>query len=215
VAHDKSFGQFSFFFVVNGSNGHHGDGGMHGDNLFKIGRVDVVSGGDDQVLLAVNHVLLGGISSAEEFSIFRQLVGQFKPLAAGAMIQNAAALHIAPRLVQDGASPWLEIPEIVRTACGYIAEVQQCETAIDEYVTAGNLERNPLRQLHNFLVAPLGKLAMAASQRPDGTAGIDCNQGGSAELVASLYRLGFRRFSTPVARRDEIRQLLGQQDAGP
>jgi pyruvate,orthophosphate dikinase len=52
-------------------------------------------------------------------------------------------------------------------------------------------------------------MAAASARERNGSLGIE----GSAvpnELLVELHRMGFRRFSVPVGRRDELRFVLGR-----
>ncbi len=150
-------------------------------------------------------VLIAGISAASEFAAFQREAQQLG-LGAGAMIQNVVALDDMLQFVDSGAPIWVDVGYLVRAAYGYPIEVQQSLDVLDQYVKEGLISANPFRHLPKYLT----KLMAAAPIRErNASLGIE----GSAvpnELLVELHRMGFRRFSVPVGRRDELRFVLGR-----
>lgn len=54
VRHDESLGDFALLFVSGAGNGDHCDRRVHGNDLLKLSRIDVVASGNDHVFLAVD-----------------------------------------------------------------------------------------------------------------------------------------------------------------
>ena len=153
--------------------------------------------------------LIGGIAGAREFDAFRAEVERVGRLKAGATLQNVVALDAFRELRQSGGPLWIDVAEIVRTIHGFPVEVQQSLEALDIYAESGRVANNPFRQLGGFLSSLLKEVLSGPSADVAATIGID-GAGCSPELLSELYRLGFRRFAVPVARRDETRFLLGR-----
>jgi pyruvate,orthophosphate dikinase len=151
--------------------------------------------------------LIGGIGDSREFEAFRVEIERVGQLKAGATLQNVVALDAAQELSQSGAPLWIDAAEIIRTVHGFPVEVQQSLEALDIYATSGRVSNNPFRHLAGFLESLFCKVLSRADSAMIGVDGAGC----SPELLDQLYRLGFRRFATPVARRDETRFLLGRQ----
>jgi pyruvate,orthophosphate dikinase len=116
------------------------------------------------------------------------------------------ALDGALQFVDSGAQVWVDVADIVRTVYGFPIEVQQSLDVLDQYAKERLIRANPFRHIPLHV-----KNLLAAALAPErGTSlGIE----GSAvphELLVELHRMGFRRFSVPVGRRDELRFLLGR-----
>jgi pyruvate,orthophosphate dikinase len=150
--------------------------------------------------------LIGGISSSSEFVAFQQEARQ-AGLGAGAMIQNAMALDDAVQIAESGVPIWIDVGDIVRTLYGFPIEVQQSLEVLDQYVKEDFVRANPFRHLPSYVTSLLAAAATAAEK------GAPLGIEGSAvppELLVELHRTGFRRFSVPIGRRDELRFLLGR-----
>ena len=123
------------------------------------------------------------------------------------MIQNVKAFDGIIQ-VADATTPlWIDIGDIVRTAYGFPIEVQQSLEVLDQYVTERLMVSNPFRRLPKYLTTLLAGAAAAAEK------GVPLGIEGSAvppELLVELHRIGFRRFSVAVGKRDELRFLLGR-----
>jgi len=153
--------------------------------------------------------LIGGIADAREFDAFLAEIERVGGLKAGATLQNVVALDAAAGLSRSGRPMWIDVAEIVRTIHGFPVEVQQSLEVLDTYAENGRAAGNPFRQLAGFLSSLLTRMVSAAGAQGSALVGID-GAGCSPELLGDLYRLGFRRFAVPVARRDETRFLLGR-----
>jgi pyruvate, orthophosphate dikinase len=150
--------------------------------------------------------LIGGISSSSEFTAFQRETEQVG-LTAGAVIQNVMAFDGILQAADATKPLWVDIGDIVRTAYGFPIEVQQSLGVLDQYVTESLIVSNPFRRLPTYLTTLLAGAAAAAEK------GVPLGIEGSAvpsELLVELYRIGFRRFSVSVRRRDELRFLLGR-----
>jgi pyruvate,orthophosphate dikinase len=154
--------------------------------------------------------LIGGIVGSPEFDSFLRETEVFGDLSAGAMIQNAVALHAAADLARRGVTLWIDLAETIRTAHGFPTEIQQADSALDDYAASGNLAADPFKRPDKFLMGLFASLLSAARSANENALGIDCAGGYAAELLGDLHRMGFRRFSAPPSHRDEIRLLLGQ-----
>jgi pyruvate,orthophosphate dikinase len=151
-------------------------------------------------------VLIAGISAASEFAAFEREALALG-LSAGAMIQSVMALDDMPYFASSAAPIWVDVGYLVRATYGYPIEVQQSLDALDQYVKEKLISINPFRHLPKYLTDLLTTAASAA----DGKACLGIE--GSAvpnELLVELHRMGFRRFSVPVGRRDELRFVLGR-----
>ncbi|WP_051390137.1 pyruvate, phosphate dikinase [Bradyrhizobium sp. Ec3.3] len=150
--------------------------------------------------------LIGGISSSSEFVAFQREARQMG-LGAGAMIQNAMALDDVVQIAESATPIWVDIGDIVRTMYGFPIEVQQSLEVLDQYVKDDLVRANPFRRLPTYVTNLLAAAAAAAEKSV--SVGIE----GSAvppELLVELHRIGFRRFSVSIGRRDELRFLLGR-----
>jgi pyruvate,orthophosphate dikinase len=151
-------------------------------------------------------VLIGGISAVSEFAVFQREARQVG-LSAGAMIQNVMALDDILQFVDAGTPVWVNVADIIRTVYGFPIEVQQSLDVLDQYAKEELIQANPFRHLPLHVTNLLATAAVAAER--GASLGIE----GSAvphELLLDLHRMGFRRFSVPVGRRDELRFLLGR-----
>ncbi|QIG94161.1 pyruvate, phosphate dikinase [Bradyrhizobium sp. 6(2017)] len=150
--------------------------------------------------------LIGGISSSSEFAAFQREVRQVG-LGAGAMIQNVMALDSVVEIAGSAAPIWVDIGDVVRTIYGFPIEVQQSLEVLDQYVSEDLVRANPFRRLPSYATNLLTAAVTAAEK------GAQLGIEGStvpSELLVELHRLGFRRFSVPTGRRDELRFLLGR-----
>ncbi|KWV48457.1 hypothetical protein AS156_18445 [Bradyrhizobium macuxiense] len=153
-------------------------------------------------------VLIGGISCVAEFAAFQQKA-RTAGLQAGAVINNVMALDDVLRFVDLGSPIWIDIADIVRTVCGFPIEVQQSLDVLDQYAKEELIPVNPFRKLPIYVTNLLAEAASAA----DRGAALGIEAGGIPhEMLAKLHRMGFRRFSVPVGRRDELRFVLGRSD---
>jgi pyruvate,orthophosphate dikinase len=151
-------------------------------------------------------VLIGGISSASEFAAFQRQAERVG-LSAGAVIQNVMALDDILQFVDARAPIWVDVADIVRTIYGFPIEVQQSLDVLDQYAKEKLIRANPFRNLPPYATNLLTGAASAAGK--GASLGIE-GSGVPHELLAKLYRTGFRRFSVPVGRRDELRFVLGR-----
>jgi pyruvate,orthophosphate dikinase len=105
--------------------------------------------------------LIGGIVGSPEFDSFLRETEVFGDLSAGAMIQNAVTLHAAADLARRGVTLWIDLAETIRTAHGFPTEIQQADSALDDYAASGNLVADPFvyrnQFYHVILVADLVK----------------------------------------------------------
>lgn len=150
--------------------------------------------------------LIGGISTSSEFAAFQREAGQVG-LGAGAMIQNVMALDNVAQIAEAAGPLWVDIGDIVRTMYGFPIEVQQSLEVLDQYVKEDFVRANPFRRIPSHVTSSLAAAAIAAEK------GAPLGIEGSAvpsELLAELHRVGFRRFSVSIKRRDELRFLLGR-----
>jgi pyruvate,orthophosphate dikinase len=150
--------------------------------------------------------LIGGISSSSEFAAFQREARQVG-LSAGAMIQNVMAVDGVVQIAESDAPIWVDVGDIVRTMYGFPIEVQQSLEVLDQYVNEDLIRANPFRRLPPYLTTLLAGAAVAAEK------GAPLGIEGSAippDLLVELHRVGFRRFSVPLGRRDELRFLLGR-----
>ena len=149
-------------------------------------------------------VLIGGISAVSEFAVFQREAQQVG-LSAGAMIQNVMALDNILQFVDSGTPVWINVADIVRTVYGFPIEVQQSLDVLDQYAKEKLIQTNPFRNLPLYVTNLLSGAASAAER------GVSLGIEGSGvphELLVKLHRMGFRRFSVPVGRRDELRFVL-------
>ena len=150
--------------------------------------------------------LIGGISAASEFGVFHREAEQVG-LSAGAVVQNVMALDDILQLVDSRATIWVDVADIVRTVYGFPIEVQQSPDVLDQYAKEKLIRRNPFRSLPLYVTNLLASAASAADRgAPLGIEG----SGVPHELLVKLHRMGFRRFSVPIGRRDELRFVLGR-----
>jgi pyruvate,orthophosphate dikinase len=152
--------------------------------------------------------LIAGITDAGEFQRFGAEVARTGQIAAGAIIQNIAALSAGKAMAKQGMPLWIEISEIIPTMYGFPTEVLDVQRAMQEYVAAGYVAANPSKEIGTFLTDLV--LPLNAEEMSEAWVGIDCT-GCSLELVVELFRRGFTTFSVPPGRRDEVRLEFGQQ----
>ncbi|MGQ0844452.1 MAG: pyruvate, phosphate dikinase [Sporichthyaceae bacterium] len=142
-------------------------------------------------------VHLGGVTNPAEVARFVERVGE-SSLAAGAVLSNAAILARPALLVETGAALWIDLPELIRTACGRPAELL---FSVDE-------DLPPLvEDLLVFLAA-----ATAGTR-----IGVDLSGGSVAHLAPALHRWGYRHFAAGPGQAEALRLVLGQTavpDAG-
>ena len=151
-------------------------------------------------------VLIGGISAASEFAAFQREAQQVG-LGAGLVVQNVMAIDDIPQFVDSGAPIWVDVADIVRTVYGFPIEVQQSLDVLDQYAKEKHIRANPFRKLPQYVANLLAASASAAHR--GASLGIE-GSGVPPELLVKLHRMGFRRFSVPVGRRDELRFGLGR-----
>jgi pyruvate, orthophosphate dikinase len=151
-------------------------------------------------------VLVGGISTVSEFTAFQHEADQLD-LNAGVVIQNVMALDDILQFVDSGAPIWIDVADIIRTVYGFPIEVQQSLDVLDQYARERFVRANPFRSPPRHVADLLAPAASAADT--GGPVGIE-GSGVPQELLVKLHRMGFRRFSVPVARRDETRFGLGR-----
>ena len=150
--------------------------------------------------------LIGSVSSASEFLAF-QPEAERLGLGAGAVIQNVKALDEILHFVDSGAPIWVDVADIVRTVHGFPIEVQQSLDVLDQYAKQKLIGVNPFRKLPLYVTNLLAAAASAADR--GAFVGVE-GSGVPHELLVQLHRMGFRRFSVPVGRRDELRFALGR-----
>jgi pyruvate,orthophosphate dikinase len=151
-------------------------------------------------------VLVAGVSAASEFAAFQQEAERVG-LRAGAVIQNVMALDDILQFVDSEAPIWVDVADIVRTVYGFPIEVQQSLDVLDHYAKEGLIRENPFRKLPPYVTNLLAAAASAAGK--GASLGIE-GSGVPQELLIKLHRMGFRRFSVPIGRRDELRFVLGR-----
>ncbi|MBR0939265.1 pyruvate, phosphate dikinase [Bradyrhizobium jicamae] len=153
-------------------------------------------------------VLIGGVSSVAEFAAFQQKAKRVG-LSAGMVINNVMALDNILHFVDSGAPIWIDVADIVRTVCGFPIEVQQSLDVLDQYAKEALIPVNPFRTLPVYV----SNLLAAATSAAERGMSVGVEGGGMPhEMLAKLHQMGFRRFSVPVGRRDELRFVLGRSD---
>jgi hypothetical protein len=136
-------------------------------------------------------VHIGGVTGAAEIAEFAQALSH-AGLGAGAVLQNAAVLARPEQLIATGSALWVDLPELIRTACGRPAEL------LFDSVEDG---MPPLVQdlLKGLAAAGVGNRV-----------GVDLSGGSVVALAPALYRMGFRHFATGPGQAEALRLLLGQ-----
>jgi pyruvate,orthophosphate dikinase len=152
---------------------------------------------------------IGGIAGRHEYDAFRAEIQRMGSLKAGAAFQNVVALDAGRELCQPGDPLWIDVAEIVRTIHGFPIEIQQSVEALDGYAESGRSAYNPFRQPAGLLVRLMKRMLAGTGSHAAATIGID-GAGCPPELLSEMYRMGFRRFAVPIARREETRFLLGR-----
>jgi len=150
-------------------------------------------------------VLVGGISSVSELAAFEREAEKVG-VRAGAMLQNVMSLDDIVRSRGADTPIWIDVGDIVRTVFGFPIEVQQSLEVLDQYVGESFIATNPFRRIPAYVTR---LLATSLGTENDAMVGID----GAAvppELLVEMRRVGFRRFSVSLGRRDEVRFLLGR-----
>ena len=135
-------------------------------------------------------VHLGGATDATQITTFVERLGD-SGLAAGAVLANAAVLARPALLHATGAALWVDLPELIRTACGRPAE----------------LLFTPDEDLPPLVEDLLVYLAAAGS---DARLGVDLSGGSVAHLAPTLHRWGYRHFATSAGQAEALRLVLGQ-----
>ena len=155
--------------------------------------------------------LIGGVVDLRELDEFRDIVSEFEGLAAGAMIQNGAALHSSNQMAVRRAAIWIDATETIRTAYGFPTEVLQSEQTLDAYATRGLLAANPFVRPGAFLETVFASLLPRGDCDDQRSVGVDFSDGFSNDLAVALYKIGYRRFAVSPGRRDELRLILAQR----
>jgi pyruvate,orthophosphate dikinase len=154
-------------------------------------------------------LLIGGITDAAELTAFAEMVGTDAPVRVGAVLQNPVVLHHPDALVRAGHDLWVDLAELVRTACGRPDELL--------YLT-GDLATSPAGSaapagavLPALIADQLAGLVGAAAAAGSGTAvGVEVAGHANPALTAALFGLGIRRFTSTAGQAEELRLALGQ-----
>jgi len=153
-------------------------------------------------------VFAGGLADLSEFDAFRGDVTGAGALAAGLLVQNAALLYRLADQPQAGLTTWIDVNEIVRTVHGYPMHILHMPSVLDDYCEKGLIRVNPFRDPGSFLTGKLQTLGRVAGNSIGVTgAGVFGD-----ELLALLYRAGFRRFSSSTAAGGIVRVKLARLD---
>ena len=94
--------------------------------------------------------LIGGVVDLRELDEFHDIVSEFEGLAAGAMIQNGAALHSSNQMAVRRAAIWIDATETIRTAYGFPTEVLQSEQNSRRLCHEGTSRRESVRAPGSF-----------------------------------------------------------------
>lgn len=154
--------------------------------------------------------LIGNIVDGREAQRFASLA-QEVGLASGALLQNAVSLSKAAEIASRCDTLWVDVMETIRTVYGFAAEVVHAEGTVDRYVTDGYLAANPFGHPETFLIDWLRSVAALSVSGSKTEVGVDLSGAFSPMIVARLRDMGFRRFATSPARRDELRLILAQR----
>ena len=153
--------------------------------------------------------LIGGVIDAREVRSFCKLASDVG-LAAGAIVQNAAALIQAGEIAKSCETVWIDAAETIRTVYGFPSEVLHAAETLDNYAGAGFIGANPFSRPAAFLADRLRSVAGIGKANDGATFGIDFSAGFSPVLASGLHELGFRRFAASPGHRDELRLILAQ-----
>ena len=137
-------------------------------------------------------VFVGGLTGLMEFEAFRGDVTAATSLRTGLLVQNAILLARLAESGAEGLPIWLDPNEIIRTAYGYPMHVMQMPSVLDDYCRQGLLRANPFRNP----AESLGSALEAIGAHRGSAVGILGSGGIDDELLARLYRAGYRRFSS-------------------
>lgn len=155
-------------------------------------------------------LLIGGITSPGELDAFTLLAQRAGGLSAGAVLQNPVVLFQPEPLVTQRRVLWVELHELVRTSHGFPEEFLFADEVLRDSGQVEAPSHRPRTSLAPLISALLDRLVAANRAEPRCRVGIDL--GGTADLavVAALYRLGFRHFTSPPDQVESLSLLLGQ-----
>jgi pyruvate, orthophosphate dikinase len=154
--------------------------------------------------------LIGNIVDGREMQRFASLAEE-AGLSAGALLQNAISLNKAAEIASQCDTIWADVTETIRTVYGFPTEVVHAEGTLDRYVAEGFLRANPFGHPAPFLIDWLQSVSDLSRTGLRTSVGIDLSGEFSPMIVARLRDMGFRRFATSPARRDQLRLILAQQ----
>jgi hypothetical protein len=154
--------------------------------------------------------LIGNIVDGREAQAFAGLANE-AGLLAGALLQNAISLNNAAEIASRCDTIWVDVTETVRTVYGFPTEVVHAEGTVDRYVADGFLRANPFGHPAPFLIDWLQSVSELSRTGLKAAVGVDLPGEFSPAVVTRLRDMGFRRFATSPARRDELRLILGQE----
>jgi len=157
-------------------------------------------------------VLIGGVTEASELERFRAAAEEAGVTSVGAVIQNVAALHAAPAMLERECALWVDMHEIIRTSHGYPTELLSADGVFDSYVQDGSITLNPRSTLKPFLRDLLERLIQSNGGLRH-RIGVDCGAAVNLSLVGELYDVGYRTFSIPSTHYASTRLTLGQRAA--
>ena len=176
--------------------------------LRAIGSAAADSGHDDVT------VIISGITDHSELHAFREMADRATRLRVGALLQNPAVVFSAADLLDDGQVIWVDLHELIRTSHGYPENLLFSDEAFEEYVAAGRTERHPRASLNPLVQQLLANLLEAADKRADIRVGADLGGAPLVAVIGDVYKVGFRRFTSPAEQWECIRLLLGQSSLG-
>jgi pyruvate,orthophosphate dikinase len=154
--------------------------------------------------------LIGNIVDEREAQSFANLAKEVG-LSAGVLLQNAISLNKAAEIASRCDTIWIDVTETIRTVYGFPTEVVHAEGTVDRYVADGFLRANPFGHPAPFLIDWLQSVSELSRTGLKTAIGIDLSGEFSPAIVARLRDMGFRRFATSPARRDELRLILAQR----
>jgi pyruvate,orthophosphate dikinase len=154
--------------------------------------------------------LIGNIVDEREAQSFANLAKE-AGLSAGVLLQNAISLNKAAEIASRCDTIWIDVTETIRTVYGFPTEVVHAEGTVDRYVADGFLRANPFGHPAPFLIDWLQSVSELSRTGLKTAIGIDLSGEFSPAIVARLRDMGFRRFATSPARRDELRLILAQR----
>lgn len=154
-------------------------------------------------------VLLSGITTGAEWQEFAKIVQDFPALRAGFVIQNMAGLEVAAGMSDVGATMWIDLDALLKSANGLLPEPALSNSIVRDYARDGLIDDGASMIARPFLSGLLDALAARASQ--GAMIGVDCAKSEDLALVEALYRKGFRRFSVSTGQSEVVRLILGQK----